>query len=50
MYILKSKYKGLTVNNFNKPLEDITQEEISRLYPHFIAKYWKKETPKKKKD
>tara|TARA_R100000655_G_C2944320_1_gene186225 strand:+ start:110 stop:280 length:171 start_codon:yes stop_codon:yes gene_type:complete len=48
-YIIKKKWDGISVTNIKKPLNELTQTEISKLNQTLRDRYFEKEKPKKKK-
>tara|TARA_R100001163_G_C5059262_1_gene195929 strand:- start:601 stop:774 length:174 start_codon:yes stop_codon:yes gene_type:complete len=48
-YIIKKKWDGISVTNIKKPLNELTQKEISKLNQTLRDRYFEKEKPKKKK-
>ena len=49
-YIIKKKWDGISVTNIKKPLNELTQKEISKLNQTLRDRYFEKEKPKKKKE
>ena len=49
IYIIKKKWDGISVTNIKKPLNELTQKEISKLNQTLRDRYFEKEKPKKKK-
>ena len=48
-YIIKKKWDGVSVTNIKKPLNELTQTEISKLNQTLRDRYFEIEKPKKKK-